>query len=244
MNEFKQYVVGSKLQEITELIWPTFNKMGSNTTESFDIQKFGLSIGDNPINELKVTKINEDDRPANYRGLNKIFAGNRISLPHEISHFIYRCNHKPEERNSDPLTTHIISVCKNANIAQNINDFYKRDSISNYDKLIAYLYLADENELTAKLAGLYVGSKLDTDKIKDDDDDYYKGLNEIYNDITKFNIDENEIDTIVQIDTNKKSIYDHLREKTVSANVIQDLIKEMKVLAKKYLDIYENILEN
>lgn len=243
MKNFEYYVNNTHLFDIAKLISPVFSDMGINTTKSFDIEKFGLSIGEYPINELIVTKIIEDkNNNANYSGLNKIFAGNSISLPHEISHFIYRCNHNPEVKNSYPLTKHIIEVCNNANIAQNINDFYKRDSISNYDKLIVYLYLADDNELTAKLAGLYVNAMLNEEKIEEDD--YYKGINEIFNHIINFNIEENEIDKIVQIDTDKKIIYSHLMKKNISANVIQDLIEGMKVLAKKYLDIYKGLLEN
>ena len=247
MTEFKQYVIDSNLQEITELIWPSFNKMDSNTTKLFDIQKFGLSIDKLNINELKVTKIIEDKKNnARYSGLNEIFAGNNISLPHEISHFIYRSNHKPEERDSYCLTKHIIRVCKDANIAQNINDFYNRDSISNNDKLIAYLYLADDNELTAKLSGLYVGSKLDNNEIKEND--YYKKLKPIYIEMKEFTCSQKEIDEIIEADKVNGLISTHLRTNDfinpLNSNAIHTLIKEINEQGAKFVSIYESLIDN
>src|SRR5665647_299323 len=212
MNEFKQYVKDSKLLEIAKKVWTVFPEMefGKDQAKEIELTEFG-------INKLKIQKIKEDAvayfSPDEY----KVYASNASNLAHELSHVVYNYS-KNQRKYFGGMQSYIIDKKKI------LVEYLKSDNIKIYDKFIGYLCLADNDELTAKLAGFYVPHLF-----KEKETDYYKKLKPIYNDMKEFTCSPNEIAEIIRLDKENKLISPHLSangfKNPLDSNAIQTLIK-------------------
>ena len=200
MENLKKAGVDTRILEIAKMAWPHISEKQIGDHFFIDIDFYDLTMEYQKINQLEIEKIDENKNranvclfPVNENGINKIKieAGSMGGLAHEISHLVFKCK-KNEERMSGLLTEHIVKTCKTSGCNKLITNYFKIETLTKFDKLIGYLYLTDEDELIAKLAGFYIGAKLENKKLGEENK-YVKGVKSLYAEMKTFEIDLMEI---------------------------------------------------
>ena len=237
MENLKKVGIDNGIWEISELIWRQLQKKQVGNHFTVDIDSFDLSVGSLKINLLEIKKIDEDiDRanvclvPINEIGIKKIIieAGSAGGLAHEISHLVFKCKNG-EERMSGLLTHHIMETCKTSGCKKSITNYYRIKSLTNFDRLIGYLYLTDEDELIAKLAGFYIGAKLEN-KPFGEENYYVKGVKSIYTEMMTFEIDVREIN-----EQEEKIIVKYLNlQEPINSEIIKTLVMKIHAQSESF----------
>lgn len=237
MENLKKAGIDTRILKIAEMVLHQFvdNQIGNHFT--VDIDSFDLSVGSLKINLLEIKKIDEDiDRanvclvPINENGINKIKieAGSAGGLAHEISHLVFKCKNIGE-RMSILLTDHIGETCNTSGCEILITNYFKIKTLTNFDKLIGYLYLSDEDELVAKLAGFYIGAKLINNKFGDVNK-YVQEVKSIYSEMQVFDIN------VLEVNKQEENIiveYLNLRE-PINSDIIKAHLKKMHAQGESF----------
>lgn len=242
MKNSKDFVIDPRVIEITLMIWPDLSVMRQGEEKVFDAGKYDITYLGERINQIKVIKLGETGGHENVDGAIKtdgfciITARGAGGLAHEISHLTYKNEGNPQTF-SGPLVAHILPVIKDQGT---IADYFGKLAPTEYDKLIGYLYLADEDELRAKLTGCYVG-RLVTDNVSEHGDEYLESLVVIYSEMRTFNP---EIAEILEIEKEKNVISRHLGSKgQVHSETISTLLEEIHNQGEKFLKIYHELFD-
>jgi len=241
MNDFKQYMENSKLLEIAEKVWPIFNEMQVNEDKTIGITEFEISINNKNKDHFNITKIDNNGKANFYTdkrlSVIDIKVSNAANLTHELSHVVYKYTEN-QRGNYGILAEYIHKILNDDK--KSVIEYLKRDNISNYDKLIGYLCLADDDELTAKLAGFYIPHLLKGSELNEGD--YYPSLKSIYNDMKTYKFSLTEIEEIIENDNEKQIISNYLGNISKNSETIRSLIKEINVQGAKFVSIYEGLL--
>jgi len=244
MKDFKAYVENSKLLRLTVKVWSIFSKMQLEENQTVGIREFDISFMGINKNRFNVVRILENERTEFYTdeslSVIDITVGNAANLAHELSHVVYK-HDKNQRKNYQNLTSNIHGIIKENESAI---EYLNRDARTNFDKIIGYLCLADDDELTAKLAGFYVPHLLLKEKLKESD--YYNKLKLIYNDMKVYKCSQEAIDAIIETEKEKKLISKHLSvngfKNQLNSETIKSLIEEINEQGAKFVRIYEELL--
>lgn len=239
-----QFLNDFGILEITRKILPAFNNLKPGEDKTIDITDLGIIHNSEKISHLRIIRLNEKtgrehfNPTAPHDNLCEITAGTVGGLAHEICHMVYK-NHGGPKRYSTPLTKgHIIPIMGKNPKLQNIIDYI--DAGTNYDKFIGYLYLTDNEELMAKLTGIYVGSEI-TKNGRITEDDYTIGLKRIYHEMKTYEMNKNTLQEILNTEKDKQVIAGHLLLKKVTSKTIENLIKEINSQGEKFEVIYTEL---
>ena len=231
-----------RILEITETVWSSIN-FGSLKLDDdlfFDIDKFELSVGNTKINQLKIIKsksafVHLEPKPFdNKEGFYiKIECADNGTFAHEISHLLFKCKNHISPKSSY-LTNYIKERCKKEKKQESIVEYFKLQSLTDFDRVIVYLYLADRDEMMAKLAGFYFYIKLNNNGIIKLDD-YTKGVIAIYNEMRNWNLNVQQIE---KADSVNNIIVNYLKD-VPNALTIQTLPKYFKDQAEDFFRKYD-----
>jgi hypothetical protein len=248
MKDFKEYVENSKLLGLTEKVWTVFSEMQLEENQIVGIREFDISFMGINKNRFNIVRIRENERTEFYTderlSVIDITVGNVANLVHELSHVVYK-NTENHRKYFGEMSEYIHKFIK---YNESVIEYLKKPEITKYETIIGYLCLADDDELTAKLAGFYVPHILQNEKLKEFD--YDKKLKQIYNDMKEFTCSQKEIDKILAIDKVVALISKHLSDNDngfknpLNSNAIETLIKEINDQGAKFIRIYNWLLEN
>jgi len=244
MENIQQYVKDTGILQITKMILTEFNEMKQGEVKIFDIAMYGIVFKNEEIYRLKVIKANRNTDREYFSSTGPkdnlciISAANPGGLAHEICHMVYKRTGDPK-RFSRPLTHDHIVPFLIKNKLQNIVDYINAGTV--YDKFIGYLYLADNEELTAKLTGFFVSIEL-TNSGKLEEDNYIIGLKQIYNSMKVLEMDEDTIQEILKTEKENRIISQHLYLDKVNQETIRNLIIEINEQGSKFENIYRDLI--
>jgi hypothetical protein len=213
--------------EITVLLWPFIEKQSIDCEIKYDDINSGLSLEHKILKRLTIKVIDEENERARYNN-NVIKCGSKGGLAHELVHLIFDKKNIHIKLNSKPLIDYIggfFTSPSKAKITEYINHYAKND----YDRIIGYLYLADEEELIAKATGFCVAKK-----DNDNSDEYISSVLKIYDDMSKFRNSDNSIANNTQID-------EIVKESLAIAGAINinDIEKFINSQGKKFKEVLE-----
>ena len=168
----------------------------------------------------------------------EVNCGSAGGFAHEISHLVFKCKNKVES-NSGVLTSHILKKFYGYN--PSIVKYFKIEKITDYDKLIGYLYLAEEDELVAKLAGFYVALKLD-DKGLNETGDFVNGVCDLYSEMKIFKINSLEIEK----EEKAKGILSRFLKSRIPLNseIFKSLITNINTQGENFENKYKILFES
>jgi hypothetical protein len=226
--------------KITEAVWPQVSGLATGESFFYNIDDYDIKRRGIKINQLKIVKIKEG--PAHIgilaeereNGITyiKLECKGLGGLAHEISHLVY----KRINFDTIPLSSHILSQCRRANVELSIIDYFQIEKITEFDKLVGYLYLADDDELTAKLVGFYAKVKINNGATYGQSD-YSKGVKELYAKMKTFKIDALETE---KTDLKKGIISGYLKEREpVTSIKIETLLKHINAQGENFEEKYK-----
>lgn len=228
-------------QETLKLIdhaWACMTKNSLKIGDSVlcDISKFNLIFEGARIDNIKIQKIDENEKSRLHSFV--IYCKDKGGLAHELCHLVFLCKNKTQEQ-SNILTDHIIKILKQNSNQSNIS-FLDIPHLTDFDKLVYYLYLTEEDELIAKLVGHYV-------KFKTNQKNYHKSKRQsFYFDGRNFEIDDQTIQEIIDSSKQKDIIINYLNQNpptVIDSAAIKNLVKNINSQCEKYVEKY-NLLFN
>ncbi len=176
--------------EIATQFWPQIKRKAVGDKVVCDISNFRLSL-----EKIVVNIIDEETTPPSAKIADGAISCNNLnagSFAHECCHLI--AGTRAAIKKEDQLTTPILEESKSKGYKNRIIEYVNSPLRKNYERLIAYLYLADEEELNAKLTGFYVGYMLgNTPTVADDK--FITGVLELYKNMSNFHITTQDLET-------------------------------------------------
>ena len=220
-------LVNPLVLQLTEVIWNQFEQ----TTESE--LKFSLDFNKKEVyhkGEYKIEKIETGSSYVNFVCKELKFNGKQ-GLAHELSHVVHK-----HDFPTDLLQCRIKKYCIENEIKDNKIIRYLKNSKELNEKLIAYLYLVENDELIAKFTGFV--SVNSNGELEYNHSEFSKGVYRIYKEIIKVEFTEDDFKDFIKY-LNELNVSPHLI-KYLNDKECKGLIEYMQNQSKKFTDAYEH----